>query len=192
MGRASIGGRILLLGAGHAHLLVLRRAAAIRRRGHALTVVAPATFWYSGIATGVLNGERAEAEDAVDVAALAARAGAAFVRGEVATLDRAARTVRLTDGRTLPYDALSLALGSATAPLPGADALADRVFPVKPIPELWALRRALEARFAAGEAVRVVVAGGGVTGLELAASVAGLAARRGGTARVTVLSGDCL
>lgn len=183
-----MGGRILLLGAGHAHLLLLRRAAEIRRRGHALAVVAPGPFWYSGLATGVLNGERAPEEDQVDVAALAARAGAALHRGRVAGLDRAARLVRLEDGTLLHYDALSLALGSETAPLPGADALPSRVFPVKPIANLWALRQALEARLAGGP-VEVVVAGGGITGVELAASVAGLAARRGGTARVTVLAG---
>ena len=125
-----MGGRILLLGAGHAHLLLLRRAAEIRRRGHALAVVAPVPFWYSGLATGVLNGERAPEEDQVDVAALAARAGAALHRGRVAGLDRAARLVRLEDGTLLHYDALSLALGSETAPLPGADALPSRVFPV--------------------------------------------------------------
>ncbi|TPG61103.1 pyridine nucleotide-disulfide oxidoreductase [Roseomonas nepalensis] len=185
-----MGGRILLLGAGHAHLLLLRRAAAIRRRGHALAIVAPGPFWYSGLATGVLNGERAPEEDQVDVAALAARAGAAFHRGRVAGLDRAARLVRLEDGTALPYDALSLALGSETAPLPGAEALPDRVFPVKPIANLWALRQALEARFAAGRAAKVVVAGVGITGVELAASVAGLAARRGGRARVTILAGE--
>ena len=184
-----MGGRILLLGAGHAHLLVLRRAAEIRRRGHSLAIVSPGTFWYSGLATGVLNGEREPAEDQLDVAALAARAGAAFHRGMVACLDPAARLVGLEDGTTFSYDALSLALGSETPPLPGAAALADRVFPVKPIANLWSLRQALERRFAAGQPVRAVVAGGGVTGVELAASIAGLAARRGGAATVTILAG---
>lgn len=189
-GSGIIGGRILLLGAGHAHLLVLRHAAAFRRGGHRLTVVAPGPFWYSGLATGVLNGERAPAEDQVDVAALATRAGATFVPGEAAGLDRASRRVWLTDGRSLPYDALSLALGSRTAPLPGAADWPDRVFPVKPIAGLWALRQALERRFAAGRPVRVVVAGAGITGCELAASIAGLAARRGGVAEITLLSGQ--
>jgi len=187
-GSGIIGANILLLGAGHAHLLVLRHAQAFRRRGHRLTVVAPGPFWYSGLATGMLNGERAPAEDQVDVAALAARAGACFVRGEAVGLDPAA--VRLADGRLLPFDAVSLALGSRTAPLPGAADWPDRVFPVKPIAGLWALRQALERRFATGRPVRVVVAGAGITGCELAASIAGLAARRGGVAEVTLLSGQ--
>jgi NADH dehydrogenase FAD-containing subunit len=188
------GGRILLLGAGHAHLLVLRHAAAFRPGGHRLTVVAPGPFWYSGLATGMLNGERAPVEDQVDVAALAARAGATFVAGEATGLDRVARRVRLADGRSLPYDAVSLALGSRTAPLPGAADWPDRVFPVKPIAGLWALRQALERRFTAGQLtgqpVRVAIAGAGVTGCELAASIVGLAARRGGRAEITLLSGQ--
>lgn len=189
-GSAIIGADIVLLGAGHAHLLVLRHAAAFRRGGHRLTVVAPGPFWYSGLATGVLNGERMPAEDQVDVAALAARAGAHFVPGEAVGLDRATRTVQLSDGHLLPYDVLSLALGSRTAPLPGAADWPDRVFPVKPIAGLWALREALERRFAAGQPVRVVVAGAGITGCELAASIAGLASRRGGAAEITLLSGQ--
>lgn len=189
-GSGIIGADILLLGAGHAHLLVLRQAAAFRRGGHRLTVVAPGPFWYSGLATGVLNGERAPAEDQVDVAALAAGTGARFVQGEAAGLDRASRSVCLTDGRLLPYDALSLALGSRTAPLPGAADWPDRVFPVKPIAGLWALRQALERRFAEGLPARVAIAGAGITGCELAASIAGLAARRGGRAEVTLLAGQ--
>ena len=185
-----MGGRILLLGAGHAHLLVLRRAAEIVRRGHSLAVVAPGAFWYSGLATGVLNGERAPEEDQVDVAALAARGGAGFHPGLVAGLDRATRRVLLADGSALPYDALSFALGSGTVPLPGAEEMPDRVFPVKPIANLWALRRALETRFARGQRVQAVVAGAGITGVEVAASMAGLAARRGGALRVTILSGE--
>jgi len=138
----------------------------------------------------VLNGECAPVEDQVDVAALAARTGARFVAGRLAGLDREAGRAILDDGRDLPFDLISLALGSETAPLPGAAALPDRVFPAKPIPSLWRLRQALERRFAMGEAVRAVVAGGGITGAEIAASLAGLAARRGGRLRVTLLAGD--
>jgi hypothetical protein len=48
--------RAVLLGAGHAHLFTLKRAAAFVRRGFELVLVAPEAFWYSGLATGVLAG----------------------------------------------------------------------------------------------------------------------------------------
>jgi hypothetical protein len=47
----------VLLGAGHAHLQALERAAAFAGRGHELVVVAPDRFWYAGLATGMLGGE---------------------------------------------------------------------------------------------------------------------------------------
>ncbi|WP_376098028.1 NAD(P)/FAD-dependent oxidoreductase [Roseomonas sp. CCTCC AB2023176] len=168
---------------------MLRHAARLHARGHAVTCVAPNPFWYSGLATGVLNGERAPAEDQVDVAALCARHGVRFVQAELMALDRPARRTHLTDGTTEPYDVLSLALGSRieAPPFEGPG-----IFPAKPIASLLALRPHLEAIFAGGSPARVVVAGSGVTGCEIAASVAGLATRRRARAEVTVLGGPPL
>ena len=48
--------RAVLLGAGHAHLYTIKRAAEFTRRRHELTLVAPENFWDSGLATGMLGG----------------------------------------------------------------------------------------------------------------------------------------
>ena len=183
-----MGGRAVLLGAGHAHLGVLKRASGFAGRGHELVVVAPDRFWYSGLATGMLGGEYPPGLDQVDVAALAARGDARFVCGRAARVDPAARLVHLEDGPPLAYDALSLNLGSEAPAIPGGDA--PDVYAVKPIRRLWELRSELERRFrdAPGDAVRVALAGGGVTAFELAANVAALAARRGGRVEVTILA----
>src|SRR5947209_4469363 len=60
-------GRVVLLGAGHAHLDAIRHARSFTRRGFDLTVVAPGPFWYSGLATGMLGGEYAPEDDQIDV-----------------------------------------------------------------------------------------------------------------------------
>ena len=127
----------------------------------------------------------------MDVAALAARAGAAFCRGRVAGLDRAARPSRL-DGRhaRCPTTRSRWPWAARRRRCRAQRRCPDRVFPVKPIAGLWALRQALERRFAAGRAVRWSSPAAAITGCELAASVAGLAARRGGRARVTILAGE--
>jgi NADH dehydrogenase FAD-containing subunit len=183
--------RAVLLGAGHAHLYTLKRAAEFRRRGHELVVVAPDAFWYSGLATGVLGGFYPPELDQVDVAALIERGGGRFVRDTAEGVDPAGRTVRLARSGTLRYDALSLTLGSAPPPLPGEAAAASSCYAVKPVRRLWELRRDLEERFRAEPArpVRVVVAGGGITGCEVAANVAALAAARGGRVEVAVVAG---
>lgn len=159
--------RVVLVGAGHAHLHALRHTAEFVRRGFEVTVVAPECFWYSGLATGVLGGRYAAEEDQVDVEALVVRAGGRFLRERVEAIDAVTQTLRLTHGE-LTWDVLSLNLGSETRPLPGDQA---GVFPIKPLHELWRLRQALEADLLAGQKPRVVVAGGGASGLEIAANV---------------------
>ena len=156
--------RVILVGAGHAHLYSLKRAAEFACRGVELIVIAPESFWYSGLATGVLGGHYAPEQDQVNVEALVTRGGEGgrFIRDRVTAIDPRAKSVRLSSGVTLGYDVLSLNLGSETRPLPGED---ERVFAIKPLRNLWRLRQALEAARAAGEKPRVLVAGGGGFGL---------------------------
>jgi len=184
------GRRVVLVGAGHAQLHTLQRAAAFTRRGHAVTLIAPEPFWYSGLATGMLGGDYPPALDRVDVEALASRAGARFIHDHAVCIDAGERLVHLAGGAgPIPYDVLSLTLGSEPTPIDGADRTPG-CWRVKPISQLCALREQVEAqlRDSPQAALRLVVAGGGVTGTELAANLEALARRRGGRARVTVLA----
>src|SRR5438270_13368033 len=104
--------RIVLLGAGHAHLYTIKRATVFARRGLEFVVVAPDSFWYSGLATGMLGGMYPPSLDRVDVAALAAKGGGRFVRDKAVRIDPTAQTIHLEHNPPLTYDALSLNLGS--------------------------------------------------------------------------------
>jgi NADH dehydrogenase FAD-containing subunit len=179
--------RVLLLGAGHAHLSVLANAARLTRRNAEVVIVAPDDFWYSGLATGVLAGQYEPALDVIDVGALAARAGARFVRDAATAIDPGARRVTLASGASLGYDVLSLDVGSEVpaASIPGA---AIHGLPVKPVSNLTRLRGDLEARWRRGERPRLVVVGAGNSGCEVAAAAAQLAVSRSGTVRITVLA----
>jgi NADH dehydrogenase FAD-containing subunit len=157
---------LILLGAGHAHLLLVERAADLRAAGLEPVLVAPRIFHYSGLATGVLSGALPEGANEVDVAALCARYGIDFIDSvfKVIEDDR----IVLSDGRCLSFDFASFAIGSHV----------EGAFPAtaaKPLANLTALARTLRA--APGS--RVVVAGAGPTGTEIAASLAGLSAREG-------------
>ncbi|MDR5865862.1 NAD(P)/FAD-dependent oxidoreductase [Halomonas koreensis] len=167
---------LLLAGAGHAHLHLIRH----RRRLPAARVILldPGGFWYSGMASGVLGGQAAPGEDRLDPARLARRHGAEAIRGRLAGLDIERREARLDDGRRLPVAALSLNLGSRVDP-PTSPPGGPRVWPVKPIPHLVALRRRLSRDFAAGRTPRLLVVGGGASGIELAANLRALAERHG-------------
>jgi NADH:quinone reductase (non-electrogenic) len=93
--------------------------------------------------------------------------GVDFVQGWVTGLDADARTVRIDDSSTLRYDTLIFALGSVadTALVPGVDEFA------------YTLNSAQDAALLAEDLDRlsdgtVVVAGGGLTGIESAAEIA--------------------
>ena len=174
--------RILLVGAGHGHLGVIRDAgewpAGVRG-----TVVASGDFWYSGLATGVLGGQFDPERDRVDVAELCRRVGLDHVEGRLVGLDPDARvaTVQTDYGeRRIGYDVLSLNLGSEPVPLEGAEPDGRRVFAVKPLKMLSDLRRRVEG----DHGLNIVVCGGGYSGSECALNLAQLP----GGHRVTLLT----
>lgn len=171
--------RIVLAGAGHAHLQVLRRAGALRTAGVEPILVAPPEFHYSGLATAVLSGALPPSRASLDVAALAAHCGVPHVPAEVTGVDRSARRLSLSDGQELSYDAVSFNVGSVID-FPG-DPEGDRAtWPVKPLHRLLALRSEVETRIREeGGSPAIVVAGGGPTGFEVAAALAGLCERHG-------------
>ncbi|MGE4537946.1 MAG: NAD(P)/FAD-dependent oxidoreductase [Desulfovibrio sp.] len=200
--------RLVLAGGGHAHLFTLSRLGVFDDAGIAVACVAPSPFLaYSGMGPGMLSGRYALEDLRFDIAAMLAagdrqarsasrfppaRANGArrhvFVQGRVAGIDAEGKRLILEDGRELAYDAASFGLGSVVdAPFPVEG---DGVYTVKPIENLLAARRAIESRVGAGEAVRVVVAGGGASAFEVAGNALGLLAGLGVTRPlVTVVAG---
>ena len=149
--------RIVLAGAGHAHAVVLASLAKNALYGAAITLVSPeARPLYSGMLPGVLAGHYRPEEARIDFADLAARAQCDFVEDSLAAIDAASRSVTLEGGRRLPYDFLSLNVGSRVdASAPGA---AQHAVAVKPFENLAGLDAARH----------VAIAGGGAAGVELA------------------------
>lgn len=178
----------MFAGAGHAHLYSLARLERFARAGVSVTVISPRFFWYSGMGPGLLSG-RYEAEDAgADVRAMAESGGARFIEGRVASIDADRRVVATEGGERVPYDALSLNVGSEVAMPPGG-AGSDRVFPVKPVSRLLDLRRRI-LRCEPWRTLRILVAGGGAAGCEAAANALSLCRRRGREAAIRLVTGD--
>src|ERR1700723_3755990 len=78
---------IVLLGAGHAHVEVLRRFAMRRETGVRLTLIGrePETP-YSGMLPGVIRGDYEPRQAHIDLAPLAAAAGARLILGEATSI----------------------------------------------------------------------------------------------------------
>ena len=151
--------RILLIGAGHAHLAVLRslREEPLHGARFALAT-ARAKQIYSGMLPGVIAGHYRRHEAEIDVARLAEAAYAEFIEGEVVKLDPAQKLVKLADGAELEFDFVSINAGSLVErTLPGA----HFALPVKPYEPFYDRLRTAKLN-------RVAIAGAGVSGAEIA------------------------
>jgi selenide,water dikinase len=163
---------LVIVGGGHAHVSVLKSFAMRPEPGLRLTLVSPASYaTYSGMVPGVIAGQYRLREAQIDVRALAARAGAAFIPDRVVRIDATARRIELETRPPLPYDLLSIDIGSRPAAQERV-ASASRVAMVKPI-EVAA--HGIEAALKlppppAGR--RVVVVGAGPGGVEIAFALA--------------------
>ena len=93
--------RVVLIGAGHAHLVVLRSLAEKPLYNARIALVSPhAKQVYSGMLPGILAGHYRRAEAEVDIATLAERGQVEFVPGKVQRLDPDKKTVTLESGET--------------------------------------------------------------------------------------------
>ncbi|HEV7517304.1 MAG TPA: FAD-dependent oxidoreductase [Thermoanaerobaculia bacterium] len=171
--------RLLLVGAGHAHLEILRRLA-LEPLGVTLTVVSWAPrHHYSGMVPGYLQGTYTEEQISVDVPRLVGRAGGRFLAGIAVAVDPARQTVRLASGEELTYDLVSFAVGSNTA---GADApeIAAHALSIKPLARVAALRERLLGLAREDGERRVAIVGGGAAGVEVAFACARVLDTAGG------------
>lgn len=164
--------RILLVGAGHAHAVVLKKLGKKPLAGARVALISPAAKQiYSGMLPGVVAGLYRRYQAEVDVERLAEAGYAEFIEGAVVSIDPALRIARLADGAELSYDVISLNAGSlAEVSVPGA---AQHALLVRPFDTF-----VRGVRFPP----RVALAGGGAAGAELA-----MAFRRRGCA-VTLYS----
>lgn len=166
----TFGQTLLLVGGGHAHVAVLadwiRRGPPAGMRTVLLTPQRHLT--YSGMVPGWLAGQHGKDEGRVDLAALAARAEVEWAQGRLAALDPAARVASTESGERIAFDIASLDTGGVGRP---REVLGDdpRILDIRPIEGF------VERIAALPVPARVVVAGGGAGGVELAFGLRNLA-----------------
>ena len=160
---------VVLIGAGHAHVAVLRRFAMKPMRGVRLTVITREVDTpYSGMLPGFIAGQYGFDDMHIDVRRLARYAGARLYHAEAIGLDPVQRLVFCRDRPAVSYDLLSIDIGS-TPDLAGIQGAAEHAVAVKPIGQLIARWELLAARIAErSEPTRLGVIGTGAAGVELA------------------------
>lgn len=182
---------VLLVGGGHAHVAVLadwiRRGVPPGAQGpvRAVLLTPEPALRYSGMVPGWLAGQHGISDGLVDLAALAARAGAGLVLDNCAALDPDTRRVTTAGGQEIAFTFASFDTGGEGQ---GERLLGSgpRLIEVRPIGALVA--RLSELRASERGLSRVVVAGGGAGGVELAFGLRNLA-RAEGRPEVTLVTG---
>ena len=164
---------IVLAGGGHAHAVALRLLSRDKSALPAqITVVSPTTHnLYSGALPGVIAGHWPVDAIRVNLPALCEAAGVTFAEDAVADIDADGGIVQLATGRSMPFDVLSLDIGSLIRPLNVSDP-GSLIVPIRPIPgflERWI--SAVEDMQSGSAPASVMVVGAGLAGVEVCLAV---------------------
>ena len=163
---------LVLVGGGHSHVAVIKSFGMRPIPGVRLTVIARDVHTpYSGMLPGLIAGHYGFDDVHIDLGPLARFAGARLFHDTATCIDPTERLVQCAGRPPVPYDVLSINIGSAPrlTNVPGAR---EHAVPVKPIGRFVArFERLLERVLETGRAPRVAVVGGGAGGVEIAMSI---------------------
>lgn len=159
---------LILAGAGHAHLVTLRRwiDKGFRPPPGTLLLSPTPAAWYSGMMPGLLAGRFTAEDCSIKLAPLGEACGVDLRLGQMTRLNADGRSLSLEDGSELHYHLLSLNTGSVP-PLPRVDDQTVMVIPAKPFPALHSAWQAWRQQ-PANAPGSIAVLGGGAAAFELA------------------------
>jgi selenide,water dikinase len=163
---------VVLVGAGHAHIAVMRMFGMTPLPGVRLTIISREVHTpYSGMLPGLVAGLYTFDDAHIDTGPLARFAGARLYQDEVVGLDLDSRRVICRHRPPVSYDLLSLNIGATpdTDRIPGA---AEHAIAVKPIDGFLRKFETLRARVLARRGrARIALVGAGAGGVELLLSI---------------------
>ena len=164
---------IVLVGGGHSHVGVLKRFGMAPEPGVRLTLICTDVHTpYSGMLPGYVSGHYNYDDAHIDLSRLAVFAGARLYRDDVTGVDRTNGTVLCRNRPPVPYDLLSINIGSTPQmhTVPGADTFATPVKPITRFNTRWlALLERVQQRTTG--VLRIAVVGAGAGGVELVLSM---------------------
>ncbi|MBX3444382.1 MAG: FAD-dependent oxidoreductase [Planctomyces sp.] len=179
---------LVLLGAGHTHLHVLREWTSDPVSEVRLTCISEfPVAAYSGMLPGVLARQYAPADMEIDLARLCAFAGARLVVAAPRAIDVSNRRLTFSNRAPIPFDVLSIGIGSIPDRA-GTTFASETCLDIKPmqtfLPRLTDVLERLSRR--GTERLRVAIVGGGAGGIEIALCLPGFLKSGGWEFRVRI------
>ncbi|HEV3386448.1 MAG TPA: selenide, water dikinase SelD [Gemmata sp.] len=164
--------RVILVGAGNAHLLFVSRWGMNPVPGVAVTLINDSpTIPYSAMVPGHIAGEYRRDEVIIDLVRLCPAHGVRLLAEPVTRIIAAERKLHFANRPPINYDILSLGLGSIPKPAPGAEGT-QWSFALRPLDKLLDRLNLLENHLRISQKpFRFAVVGGGASGCELALAI---------------------
>lgn len=182
---------LVIVGAGHAHLTILKNLREFKEAGHDVTVVSSSSLhYYSGMGPGMLSGIYRPEEIRFNVEKMTRDRGARFIEDQVVKINAAQKSIDLQSGQALSYDAISINTGSFV-PVDSSSSSNGKIITVKPIENLLHAKRRIIENLKEKE-LKITVVGGGPTGVEVAGNLQRLIGDEGGKCAITLVAGSRL
>ncbi|MEQ1611308.1 MAG: selenide, water dikinase SelD [Hyphomicrobiaceae bacterium] len=163
---------LVLVGGGHAQVHVLRSFGMKPMPGLRITLIArDIETPYSGMLPGFIAGHYTHEQCHIDLQTIARFAGARLIHAAAKGFDLANRRVICQGRPEIPYDVLSIDIGSTPdlASIPGAAKFAIPLKPVDGLARRWAV--ILREFTQAPRPMHFVTVGGGAAGVEIALAI---------------------
>ena len=163
---------LVLIGGGHSHVAVLKSFGMRPMPGVRMTIIARDVHTpYSGMLPGYVAGHYTYDEAHIDLRPLCQFAGARLYQEEAVGIDLANKLVRCANRPAVPYDVLSLNIGSRPD-IVGVPGAADFATPVKPINRFVDRWHSLVDRVLGQPGPhRIAVVGAGAAGTEIVLAI---------------------
>lgn len=180
--------QLVLVGGGHAHMTVMSKLDHYTGRGHHVTLISLYPYhYYSGMGPGLLSGIYKPEEVRFHVQKMVEDRSGTFVQGTMVRVDPKRRLLFLNSGEQVGYDVVSFNVGSHV-PAHSAPVSDPNVYTAKPVQSLFEARQAILRAGNMGK-LRLLVAGGGPSALEISGNLWKLVHDNGIPAKINLLAG---
>ena len=160
---------IVLVGGGHAHVLVIRMWAMNPTLGLRLTLISPTTYTpYSGMLPGLIAGHYTFEECHIDLVKLCSWAGVRYIQAQVIGMNPDKNLLKIKDRPNIEYDLCSLNIGSTpNHDIEGSAEYATGIKPIGDFYQHWLKLQTLIKETSSNQPLKIAMIGGGYGGIEI-------------------------